>query len=168
MALEPRREENKIPKCISVGFLSDYKEEREILFYSQYNQLKIYDIIDGATLKQHTSELSLFNKFQSLLQNEEVIWDSDLTDIDKLSALIKYQLNKKETELRVDIEEYTEYGLELFDFFCKHQDRIQIAIHDFNTLPDKLFNALFVRHGKTSLLSIATLFPCLQNLSIFK
>ena len=52
------------------------------------------------------------------------------------------------------------YGKELFGYFCNHTNTTKIVIRNYNSLPQRLQNALFVEHQKLSIIPIISLFKC--------
>ena len=107
-----------------VRWLSTFPNEDEKLFYGQYVRFEIDDIIEGDTLKQHGPDLTIYNHFQSLINNGFVDW-SQLNEkmILRLIDLIKTQQQRKANSKEED------YSQALFHYFCKHQERGKITIN---------------------------------------
>eukprot|EP01084_Bolivina_argentea_P285499 489606_1 len=79
---------NKIPKYLSVSWMSCFPNEDEKLFYGSFVAFKIVNIIESNTMKGHSKELIMFNKFQNMLQNENVKWNiNNKKDIKRMNAL---------------------------------------------------------------------------------
>ena len=58
-----------------MGFTSTHDQRLFKLFYGLFVRFKINDIIEGSNLKQHSQELSTYNRFQQLLSNFKVEWN---------------------------------------------------------------------------------------------
>eukprot|EP01084_Bolivina_argentea_P172650 299067_1 len=86
---------SQIPKYLSVSWLSCFPNEDEKLFYGANVMFQIYNIFEAQTktrLQSHLNELSLLNKFQQMLKNENINWDKESSEmIDALVTLIKQQ-----------------------------------------------------------------------------
>eukprot|EP01084_Bolivina_argentea_P090467 163018_1 len=84
---------SKIPKYLSVSWISDFPGEEEQLFYGSHVVLTIFNIMECKNKKfiQHDKELSVLNKFQDIIQNEYVQWNENNEDIKHLVSLIKKQ-----------------------------------------------------------------------------
>eukprot|EP01083_Nonionella_stella_P019694 54691_1 len=145
----------KIPKYLSVSWLSHYPNEDEKLFYGTYVVFQIHNIVEAAT--GQTTELSMLNKFQQTVQNEHVEWDLPEEDemIDALVVVIERQkrmnTNKQRKckalkELSLSI---TAYGMDLFGHFCNNIDTKEVVIRRFRLLPQRIRNALFVDDGNS-------------------
>ena len=64
---------SKIPKYLSVSWLSDFPNEDELLFYGDNVVFKIHDIIEGHSNVGHAKELSMLNEFQKVIQNQYIV-----------------------------------------------------------------------------------------------
>eukprot|EP01084_Bolivina_argentea_P243402 408047_1 len=152
------RDARKIPKYLSVSFLSDFPGEEERLFYGAYVIFQISNIIEAETLTDHSKELSALIDFQKLIQNEAIEWNSSINS-DILTTFVNQRCN-------VDHEEKSAstYGTELFNYFC---DNVSwVSIQRFQDLPTNLRNALFYSHGNISILSMLQVFPNLQEIAM--
>merc|ERR1719206_947284 len=135
---------NKIPKFLSVSWLSCYPNEDEKLYYGSNVHFAIRDIIEANGMKRHRKELIILNKFQKTVVNRggAVGWDmasqSDRKRVEDLIALIGRQLaNGDEQKLHF----FTDFGANLFREFCERRD--QIYIKDMNSLPAPIRKAMF-------------------------
>eukprot|EP01084_Bolivina_argentea_P117371 208457_1 len=165
-----------LPKYSNISLLSDFKEEEEKLFYGSHVAFRIVNItcIEGGTITHHSEELKVFNYFQDVLQNQSVQWNKDT--IQKLSPLIRYKHNSSDNESKQKDKKlpgiFTDYGLILFNQYCKNLTKV--TIKNFDKLPEDLYNALFSAecvniqkyqyHG-LSLHSLVELFPQLQEIT---
>eukprot|EP01084_Bolivina_argentea_P130100 229697_1 len=138
---------SKIPKYLSVNWLSCFPNEDEALFYGSYVVLQIADITEADSLKGHKKELKMFDKFQKAIQNQAVIWNEDRNGamIDALKMLIQKQQNNVAYDEKEENSQYiTEYGSNLFKFFCHHPNTTIVCIRNFQSLPKPLHDALFL------------------------
>ena len=142
---------NRMPKYLSVSWLSVFPNEDEKLFYGAYVRFKISDIMDH-TLHQHQQIMQLYNKFQDLLDNIDVEWDENKESgqhmIETLVILLRHQQSNSnpsnaDEHMKNSPIEITEYARELFDYFCKHRERRNITIRNFSSLPSILYQQLF-------------------------
>ena len=155
--LESGANSSKIPKYLSVSWLSDFPNEDELLFYGDNVVFKIHDIIEGHSNTGHAKELSMLNEFQRVIQNQYIDWDEDNDKIKEiingLCILIRNQqkINKdqKDEEEKVD-SGISKYGQELFGYFCNHINTTSIGIKDYLSMTEKLKFALFSKTGATS------------------
>ena len=155
-------------KFLSVSWLSAYPEEDEKLFYGLSVKFQIHNIREGSNLElSHHRELEIFTKFESLLDNFKVEWnESDQNgrqNITTLAQLIQYQQTGAITDMTKTIPMTTEYGRELFEYFCIHGNRSKIAIKNFESIPKQLYQALF-SENQLSFIPIAKTFPHLSEL----
>eukprot|EP01084_Bolivina_argentea_P218982 371489_1 len=163
-------DKTKIPKYLSVSWLSCFPNESEKLFYGTYVVFRIHNITEAETLNGHATELQIFNKFQQTLQNKQnkpVKWDINDKKgkkmIEALVVLIKQQQNvtnreqtilvnkdiedeqdEKDDSKENDVELYgkyiTNYGRQLFHYFCTNKNTTQIMIRDFKSLPRIMYD----------------------------
>eukprot|EP01084_Bolivina_argentea_P160844 280063_1 len=174
----------KIPKSLSVSFLSSFPQEDEKLFYGAHIRFRISNIIEATTNKSHSKELKMFNKFQKTVRNGEIKWDENEKQtnkmIDGLVILIKYQINRNECK-HSNNNEYkqqqgdktetyiTSYGKELFNYFCNNINTSSVWINNYKSLPMRLYHALFVDDESKhhiSLIPISQLFTHLQEVRL--
>ena len=96
---------DKVSKYLAVDWLSNFPHEKEKLFYGSSIRFAIDNITDGYTLKSHKPELSAFNQFQRLLENQSVEWK--LMDNLIIRTYIKYQRyrNFRQDEQKDDDDE---------------------------------------------------------------
>eukprot|EP01084_Bolivina_argentea_P281366 481398_1 len=151
---------SKIPKYLSVSWLSCFPNEDEKLFYGANVVFQIYNIIEAETNKGHLKELSMLNKFQKMLKNQNIKWNDESKMVDALVILIKQQQiinvnengnnnknDKQETKYDATIESnnkyITKYGKELFNYFCNNKNTWSVWINDYKSLPIKLQTVLF-------------------------
>eukprot|EP01084_Bolivina_argentea_P003991 7563_1 len=175
----------KIPKYLSVTWLSCFQNEDEKLFYGAFIRFKIQNITESENLKGHASELLLFNIFQKMITNQHVKWDETnekhRKQIRTLTVLIKKQQNldivpqveenkqyekiEDKKSLKLKHVKITKYGEQLFHYFCTKTT--QITIKDIKSFPIEIYNALFVEGTgrELSLIPITKLFPCLQEIT---
>eukprot|EP01084_Bolivina_argentea_P262863 444710_1 len=148
---------HKAPKYLSVSWLSDFQNERELLFYGTYIQFQIHDILTcQGKITSHKKELLVLNKFQKTIQGESVQWK------DKNVKLIISLIQTKYTIQNDDIQ--SNYSQALFNYFCDHMSRTIVCIKNFVSLPDLLKNELFRENGNLSLLPMTKLFKNLQEI----
>eukprot|EP01084_Bolivina_argentea_P044447 81786_1 len=167
---------SKTPKYLPVSCLSDFPEEDEKLFHGFNVILEISDIIESNTLKHHSHELKMFNQFQQTIQNQNVDWNDQSEMVNALAILIEnqqhYEEDKKISLGKNDDDEksqyISQYGKELFNFFCRHPSTIAVRVHDFDSLPNQLRNIMFMNHDTQmlSLISILKLFPYVMELEL--
>merc|ERR1719317_215976 len=60
----------KIPKYISVSWMSSFPGEEELLFYGRNVIFAVADIAEAENHTMHANELALYNLFQQLVLNE--------------------------------------------------------------------------------------------------
>eukprot|EP01084_Bolivina_argentea_P043151 79512_1 len=122
---------SKVPKYMPVAWVSDFPNEREKLFHGSYNIFQIYNITQAINLKGHLKELKIFNKFQRLLQNENVTWHND--ESNDLAKLIECQQHyesddKKFKTLQKKLVFLTDYGQSLFNHFFTNKNITPISL----------------------------------------
>eukprot|EP01084_Bolivina_argentea_P023070 42958_1 len=159
---------SKVPKYLSVEWLSAHPNEKELLFYGGNVTFQICDIYEATTMKSHKKELSLFNLFQKMVQNQHVDWNSYNNNMcNSLIKLIQTQktinMKKKNNE---QMKKVKDYGQQLFDYFCNNENTTKIGINNIQKLPTALCKVLFENINNISLVPITNLFQCLQHLSI--
>eukprot|EP01083_Nonionella_stella_P219455 786117_1 len=144
----------KIPKYLSVSWMSQFPEEDEKLFYGAYVVFKIHNITESGSenSKGHKNELLILNKFQSVLQNGNVVWNKKL--IRDLVTFIQHYIAGNHT---------TTYGQELFHRFCENTH--QISIRRFNKLPKDILDVLLYDRDKLSFFPIMSLFKALEEIT---
>eukprot|EP01084_Bolivina_argentea_P253462 425744_1 len=170
----------KIPKYLSVSFLSSFPNEDEKLFYGSSLRFKIYNIIEAETNKGHLKEMLMLNNFQKMLNNQTVEWNKQSHKmIDRLVMLMQQQIiknrnrqNKEEKKYdstaKINNKSITKYGRQLFTYFC---DKTNITnINDYKSLPQKLRSVLFVddqnNHFLLSLMPITNVFINLKEIRL--
>eukprot|EP01084_Bolivina_argentea_P040835 75377_1 len=125
---------SKIPKYLNVSRFSDFPAENERLFYGAFVHFRISDIIVANNPKKsHSTELVMLNKFQSILQNQQVKLDKKTEDM--IHSALTYRTNS--------IEYDKDYATLLFNYFCNKQKKI--IIHDYQSLPESLKNVMLKR-----------------------
>eukprot|EP01084_Bolivina_argentea_P297487 512520_1 len=147
----------QIPKFLPVAWCSDFPGEDEKLFYGEFVQFSIYDIIEAANMQKHSSELHMFNKFQQILNNEIIKWDTRRKETKQLIATLKILIVQKQNSNEVQSKHLiptseplfsentiTKYGVELFNYFCDHQEKV--IIQTFTSLPSELYKVLFTEN----------------------
>eukprot|EP01084_Bolivina_argentea_P094410 169723_1 len=156
---------SKIPKYLNVSSFSDFPNEDERLFYGSFVKFVIHNILEADTLKSHSKELLMFNTLQSMLDNKKMEWKKIDAVTKNIIASLKNEYNFK-----------TKYSEELFDFFCKSQEKI--TIREYQSIPNGLQKLLFGNECqddakrqetnimKLTLVNIATLFPNLTKLTL--
>ena len=172
---------NKIPKFLSVSWLSCYPDEDEKLYYGSNVLFSIRDIIEAKTMKRHRKELFLLNKFQQTVMNRDgdVRWDKqDRKRVDDLVSVIKRHLKTRDD---VDEKEpdssppaklrlITDFGVKLFREFCEHRNTKEIYIKAFcadSSLPLKMRNVLFGDvEEQMSFIPITTLFKNAEEIEL--
>ena len=133
----PYSNPSQAPRFLSVSWLSDFCGEEERLFYGQNVAFDIVNIHEATNLKPHKVELSLFNKFQRLIQNEKIEWETDQPE--KLVKFIEQQQNYESEEKEAIA---MDYGKGLFNCFCRHPNTITVKINDYKSLNKHISNAL--------------------------
>eukprot|EP01083_Nonionella_stella_P219454 786114_1 len=162
----------KIPKYLSVSWLSAFPNEDERLFYGAYVVFKITNIHNISDQTQHftshSGELLMLNQFQKAIQNEDVVWNDDVM-CQMLAKLIELHCNttdSAEEEATADdckSEVISTYGHSLFKHFCGNVT--WICIRDFRVLPPKLLRAMFTnKDNKLSMMRILKLFPRIKEI----
>eukprot|EP01084_Bolivina_argentea_P040834 75376_1 len=122
---------SKIPKYLNVSRFSDFPAENERLFYGAFVHFSISNIIVANKPQQsHSAELVMLNKFQSILQNQQVKLDK------KTEVMIHSALTCRTKSRKYNITADTDYGIWLFNYFCDKQKKI--FIDDYQSLPDRL------------------------------
>eukprot|EP01083_Nonionella_stella_P219456 786118_1 len=158
----------KIPKYLSVSWMSQFPEEDEKLFYGAHVMFKIHNITESSNLRGHRMELQIFNKFQSVLQNETVTWNlnnaKEKKRIQDLVTFIKHEQNANGAT--IEGHYITSYGKELFHHFCANIRRI--SIKRLNTLPKEILDALFCTQtvDKFALIPIVKLFESVEEITL--
>eukprot|EP01084_Bolivina_argentea_P263602 446221_1 len=168
-----------MPKYLEVSTLSDFPGEHEWLFYGRSTVLQIYNIIEASVTFQkgtHAGELCMFNKFQQLIQSQEIRWT--MAELSALIDMIQYQrmVNKnimqtesKENESNTKYLKYnghSTYGKQLFNHFCRNKNTKSVTIHNFQSLPPTLRQSLFQCDDQTpSIIPILELFPYLREIT---
>eukprot|EP01084_Bolivina_argentea_P277054 472861_1 len=154
---------SKIPKYLNVSSFSDLPNEDGGLFYGSFVKFVIHNIIEADTSTSHSRELSMLNTLQSMLHNKKMKWTKNVTS-DIIAAI------KNEYTFR------TKYIKQLFDYFCKSQDKL--TIREYQTIPNELRKLLFGNESqddekneennvmKLSLINLVKLFPQLTKLSL--
>eukprot|EP01084_Bolivina_argentea_P309521 535397_1 len=130
-ATQYMKDPTKIPKYLSISWLSDFPQESEKLYYGAYIVFAIDDITEAETLTAHTKELSLLNAFQKTLDNQDVIWKlSEQNKIAALTFLIKQQqhrvVKKTLSNVTIDAADSTSYSV-LFEIFMGNNNKVQIC-----------------------------------------
>eukprot|EP01083_Nonionella_stella_P219453 786110_1 len=167
-----KNEPTKIPKYLSVSWLSAFPNEDERLFYGAYVVFKITNIHNISDQTQHftshSGELLMLNQFQKAIQNEDVVWNDDVM-CQMLAKLIELHCNttdSAEEEATADdckSEVISTYGHSLFKHFCGNVT--WICIRDFRVLPPKLLRAMFTnKDNKLSMMRILKLFPRIKEI----
>mmetsp|Transcript_28898 Transcript_28898/g.45775 ORF Transcript_28898/g.45775 Transcript_28898/m.45775 type:complete len:410 (-) Transcript_28898:5-1234(-) len=159
-------ETEKSPKYIEVTGISAFPEEEEKLFYGEYVQFQIVDIMHAGTGKAYKKEMRIFNRFQRWLQNREIKWSKwNVKDVQFLKEHILRQIQAKSQQ-----QPELEYIDDLFDHFCRDKMRRSMHMHDFPSLPEELLNALFYpdsqKKKRFSLKHIVAVFPEVESLHL--
>merc|ERR1719206_255167 len=160
---------NKIPKFLSVSWLSCFPNEDEKLYYGSNVHFAIRDIIEADTMTSHRKELILLNKFQNTVMNREgdVRWDSnkshDRKRIEDIAALIQSLQNGGDQD-GISAHKFnfiTDFGVRLFRVFCSENRKIYIkAFKSDGALPTAIRAALFGDDSEQmAFVPIAALFP---------
>ena len=159
---------NKIPKFLSVSWLSCFPNEDEKLYYGSNVHFTIRDIILAKTMRRHRKELVVLNKFQRTVMNRDgkVTWHMDNKQdrkrIEDVAALIKLQTDNKGDEEKEPASSFhfiTDFGAKLFLEFCEHRNTKEIFIKAFKSLPLPMRTALFGDNlEQMSFVPFATLF----------
>eukprot|EP01084_Bolivina_argentea_P263601 446220_1 len=167
-----------MPKYLEVSTLSDFPGEHEWLFYGRSTVLQIYNIIEASVTFQkgtHAGELCMFNKFQQLIQSQEIRWT--MAELSALIELIQYQkmvnknvidvMESKDNDSNAKYSKYhSKYGKQLFNHFCRHKNTKSVAIHNFESLPQIMRQSLFHCENQVpSIIPILELFPYLREIS---
>eukprot|EP01083_Nonionella_stella_P011368 32312_1 len=155
-------------KYLHVSWLSDYPNEDEYLFYGEHVKFKICNIhnVEKGESKGHSEALVLLNKFQKIVNNQDVVWQEgdgtgkkkiriyrrDIDQIESLKTLITEWKNKI-----TDTKYSDPFGKKLFNYFCEHQT--QILIKNYVRLPPLLSVALFGDETAISFTEITKVFP---------
>eukprot|EP01083_Nonionella_stella_P286660 975609_1 len=172
-AMEYLKDRNKQVKYLPVSWLSCFPNENEYLFYGKHVVFKISDIwTNDKGVQGHSAELNVLNKFQKLLNGEQVSWNKDETDIEMLLLFIMLRLKSldslgqgRDTPINKEI---SDYSIALFNYFCDNKNKICIC--DFTSLANRLQIALFVDQDNTlpnvSFSKITKLFIHLTDLSL--
>eukprot|EP01083_Nonionella_stella_P029186 80430_1 len=141
---------SKIPKYLSIAWLSQYPHEEELLFYGGNVLFKIHDIHEakGHRNIQHRDDLSALNTFQNIVHNRCVHWPKSAQCKALIRTLHSFIVNQ--IEMNMDsIEEIPEpienYGEAMFAYFCNHPNTTSIGINNYYSLPTQLKRALFLR-----------------------
>ena len=119
-------------------------------------------------MQKHSYELKLFNQFERLLSDFKVDWNKNDTDANMLASFINQKLTKND-EVEEKYEVQREYAMDLFEYFCDHQDRKQIIIQNFASLPNIIYESLFSSKDQSetiSFITITRLFPLLVDLRL--
>eukprot|EP01084_Bolivina_argentea_P256124 431103_1 len=149
----------KMPKYLSISWLSDFPGEDEKLFYGGYFEISnIIAMETPKTRKQHSKELSIFNHFQNLVQNEVMQWDSNINS-DLLTELIN---NRRKSHQEQTIA--SPYGTTLFNYFCNNQSCV--TIQRFTDLPQNIKTAMFYIGDDISIFALLQIFPKLQEIAL--
>eukprot|EP01084_Bolivina_argentea_P108562 194021_1 len=142
-AVEYSDDISKTPKYLAVSWMSCFPNEDERLFYGGHVAFKIHNITEAETLKGHTKELLMLNKFQKIVQNQDVFWgDKNKKQIEALAILIE-QHNHPNVKDGKTSSLITQYGQELFNYFCDNENTTEIVIRNYKILPTILLHALF-------------------------
>eukprot|EP01084_Bolivina_argentea_P008991 16828_1 len=102
----------KIPKYLSIAWISCFPHEEELLFYGASVSFQIINIHESEGLKTHAKELKLLNQFQRMISNEEVKWDGceeTKNMIDGLVHLNNYQQKFNQNQQQKIDHEETKY-----------------------------------------------------------
>merc|ERR1719491_2784672 len=67
----------RIPKYMSVSWMSSFPGEEELLFYGRNVIFALADIAEAENHTKHSKELAIFNLFQNIVLNEKVQWTGD-------------------------------------------------------------------------------------------
>eukprot|EP01084_Bolivina_argentea_P243359 407990_1 len=181
-----------VNKYLSVSWVSDFASENEMLFYGSY--FEIINITEAENRKRHKSELEMLKKFQQTVSDEQIYqdikWKQDM--LGAIIKLIRMQQNYRPPFYRpsystgiygsykydeiptVDDEKskskyMTEYGKDLFNCVCRHENKTKVFVNNFKSLPVSLMNALFINNKKClSVIPILMLFPYLTNIQLYQ
>eukprot|EP01083_Nonionella_stella_P285217 970867_1 len=172
--------EDMIPKYLNVSWLSNFPHEDEKLFYGGYEVFQITNIIESATLTGHVKELFMFNKFQQMIQNHKVEWNTkhklEKKMIKALVTLIEFEQNNNDNssdeiafpQAIANNKLITKYGMNLFHYFCTNNDTTKVEIKNVKSLPSEIYNALFTakKNNKISFIPITKVFKWLKEITL--
>ena len=133
----PYSNPSQAPRFLSVSWLSDFSGEEERIFYGKNVAFDIVNIREASNLKSHQMELSLFNKFQRLIQNEKIEWKKDQPE-----QLVKFIEQQQKYESTANDANAMNYGKGLFNCFCRHRNTITVKINDYKSLNQHISNSL--------------------------
>eukprot|EP01083_Nonionella_stella_P069615 185671_1 len=142
---------SKIPKYLSVSWISDYPGEEELLFYGDNVLFAIADITETKGNIHHQAHLLALNEFQNIVYNRVVDWNK--SNKSKISAIlcdfIQMQIKINESADRgFPNPNEPNYTQALFGYFCNHEKTTHIGINNYNSLPENLKMTLMTRVTK--------------------
>eukprot|EP01084_Bolivina_argentea_P027809 51668_1 len=175
-----QQSEDTIPKYLNVSWLSNFPHEDEKLFYGGYEVFKITNIFETASHTGHAKELFMFNKFQQMIQNHKVEWNTkhklEKKMIKALVTLIEFEQNNNDNssdeiafpQAIANNKLITKYGMNLFHYFCTNNDTTKVEIKNVKSLPSEIYNALFTakKNNKISFIPITKVFKWLKEITL--
>ena len=163
LTLKVNPKSTSTPRFLSVSWLSTFPSEDEKLFYGSNVEFQIVNIYEANHLKPYKAELALFNKFQRLIQNEQVEWEKDQRK--RLLKFVEEQQKYESKEKKDDNDEMEmSYAKGLFNCFCRHPNATSVQINNYKTMDRSVSNALLQSDSSPSVIPLLRLFPYLQRI----
>eukprot|EP01084_Bolivina_argentea_P145499 255013_1 len=139
------KEKHLIPRFMDASWISDFKREKERLFYGENIKFQIVDIIQCSTNKHHKSHLKQYNIFQQLLTNKAIKWDENHNVIQQMKKVIIPLINqRKNGDINAKKIEQIEFIEKMFHSFCENKTMTSVIIKDFESINMALKTALLM------------------------